>query len=78
MLLSFRAFRAPGLPVVLMALMFVCAGCLKIYGPPRNRGRCPDCQRDYYAEKRERRRMRRSAEKAAADSSVAQPSGGKV
>ena len=43
-----------------MALMFMCAGCHKIYAPPRGRGRCPDCQRDYYAAKRERQRKRRA------------------
>src|SRR5438552_15817270 len=36
-------------------LQFCCASCFRIYGPPRRRGRCPDCERAYYRERRKRR-----------------------
>jgi 5-methylcytosine-specific restriction protein A len=34
---------------------FCCSGCFKIYPAPRRRGRCPDCERQYYRDRRKRR-----------------------
>jgi 5-methylcytosine-specific restriction endonuclease McrA len=34
---------------------FCCAGCFRTYPAPRRRGRCPDCEREYYRERRKRR-----------------------
>jgi hypothetical protein len=53
-----------------VALLKLCSRCFHTFERRHDdRGLCTDCYRDYYAEKRERRGMRRSAEKAAANRS---------